>query len=74
MAGGLFAKTRIVAGPRRHDDRARGAAVVHANTTSYAVTLAEALAGVVHHAVETGDHRDLFAAAVRLTPEAGHVT
>lgn len=63
MSGGQFQKMRIVSGSRRYDDGARGAAVVRANSSSRALTLAEVLAGVVHHAVETGEKQDLFGQA-----------
>lgn len=56
MAGALFGDMRVVSGPRRHDERQRSDRIVRANSASRALTVAEALAGLVHKAVETGDH------------------
>lgn len=64
MAGDLFDKMRVTAGPRHADEQARGAAIVRSSRANGSVTVAEVLAGIVHHAVETGDRSDgLFSAA-----------
>lgn len=59
MSGGLFDKMSMVSGRRRHDEAARSAAVLRAANDSHTIAAAEVLAGVIHHAVETGDSAGL---------------
>lgn len=65
MAGALMGDMRVVAGPRRHDDRRRSERIIRANTATRALTVAELLAAVVHDAVETGKRGDLHGWARR---------
>jgi len=51
-SGAVFKSMRLVSGRPRHDAAARSARILHAN--SRAITIAELLTGVVHHAVEHG--------------------
>lgn len=62
MDGALFRGMRVVSG-RRHHARRRSDQVIGFNRASRALTVAEVLAGAVHHAVETGD-------PARLLPQA----
>lgn len=62
MDGALFGGMRVVSGRRHHSSR-RSDQVIRLNSASRALTVAELLAGAVHHAVETG-HR------ARLLPQA----
>jgi hypothetical protein len=65
MAGALFASVRVVSGRARHDARRRSERVIKANTASRALGTAELMAGLVHHAVETGKPADVAAEARR---------
>jgi hypothetical protein len=51
-AGAVFSNMRLLSGRPRHDAAARSKRVLDANRQS--LSLAEVLAGMVHHAVETG--------------------
>ncbi|GAA4938402.1 hypothetical protein [Actinoplanes utahensis] len=51
-AGAVFSNMRLMSGHPRHDAAARSKLILDAN--KHALSVAEALAGVIHHAVETG--------------------
>jgi hypothetical protein len=51
-AGAVFPNMRVLSGRPRHDAAARSKRVLDAN--KHSLSLAELLAGMIHHAVETG--------------------